>query len=327
MKRILEKRETGVFLIILILVVGISLYSPNFLTKTNILNILVNNMPLAIVSVGMTYVIITGGIDVSVAAQMMLSAMALSYFVFLPWASPILAVLLALICGFLTGLLNGFLIAKFDVAPLIITLGTNSMIRGIILILTNGKWTMNLPDWFVSIGKPDSGVPMTIIYTVIIYVLGSLVLKYTSFGRSVYAYGGNVEAARRVGIRIQRTLLLTYTLQGICCGFAGLMLLTILGNFQPSGSTGLEMTAIAAVVIGGTNILGGSGTLYGTALGVVLMGIIENVLVVAHVPTYYQKLVYGLIIIVAISLDILRKRRADSKQMLIDVKGEREDEI
>lgn len=183
---------------------------------------------------------------------------------------------------------------------------------------------MNLPSWFVAIGKPQGGFPMTILYAVLIYVLGSLALRYTNFGRAVYAYGGNSEAARRVGIRLGRTITLTYTVQGVCCGFAGLILLTILGNFQPSGSAGLEMTAIAAVVIGGTNILGGSGTLYGTALGVVLMGVIENALVVAHVPTYYQKLVYGLIVILAVSLDILRKRSADARQQRIDVKGERQ---
>ncbi|MGI6070240.1 MAG: ABC transporter permease [Blautia sp.] len=320
MKRILEKRETGVFLIILILCVAVSIYSPNFLTRNNLLNILVNNTPLAILAIGMTFVIITGGIDVSVASQMMFSAAALAYFVFQPAANGFLAIVLALACGCLTGMFNGALISVFDIPPLIITLGTNSMLRGTILIITNGKWTMNLPDWFISLGKPASGIPMTLVYTVILYAAASLVLKFTSFGRTVYAYGGNCEAAKRAGIHIKKTIFFTYTICGICSGFAGLLMLTILGNFQPSGSNGLEMSAIAAVVIGGTNILGGFGTLYGTALGVILMGMIENILVVAHVPTYYQKMVYGLIIIIAVSLDILRKRKAESRQQLIDVK-------
>lgn len=323
MKALLKRREMGVALIIFVLGTAVALYSPAFLTVKNILNILINNTPLAIAAIGMTFVIITGGIDDSVAGQMMISAMVLAYAVFMPWCNPFIAIIISIACGLITGTINGLLIALFDVPPLILTIGTNSMMRGIILVVTNGKWIMGLPAWFVTIGKPANGFPSSILYALLLFVAGSWILKYTKFGRCVFAVGGNREAARRVGINIKKTLILTYTLSGACSGFAGLLLLTILGNFQPSGSMGLEMNAIAAAVIGGTNINGGAGTLAGTALGVILMGLIENSLVVAHIPSYYQKMVYGLIIIVAVSVDVISKNKADSKRLAIDVRGEK----
>lgn len=319
MKRLFEKRETSIFLMLVALCVMLTAYSANFLTRTNILNILISNTPLAIISIGMTLVIITGGIDVSVASQMMVSATVIAHFAFLPMANVVTVTLLALLCGLVTGSINGFLISKFNISPIVITLGTSSIYRGLILIFTNGKWVMNLPKWFIAIGKPASGFPLTILYAAIIFVIMACVLRFTSFGRSIYAYGGNIEASKRAGINIQRTIFLTYTYCGMLCGIAGLLLNSILGNYQPTGGGGMEMSAIAAVVIGGTNILGGYGSMAGTAIGVVLMGVIENGLVVAHVPTYYQKMVYGLIIIITVSLDILRKNNVESKQQLIEI--------
>jgi ribose/xylose/arabinose/galactoside ABC-type transport system permease subunit len=270
-------------------------------------------------AVGMTMVLITGGIDVSTASQMMLSSMVVAYFVFSPVANVFTVIVLAIATGFATGAINGSLIAVFNIPPLIITLGTSSAIRGLIMLITDGKWVINLPDWFRAIGKPESGLPMTIIYAVLIFIIMSVVLRNTSFGRAIYAVGGNPEAAKRSGIIPGKIIFWTYSCCGVLCGISGLLINTILYNYQPTSGLGLEMSAIAASVIGGANILGGSGTLIGTAFGVILMGVIENGLVVAHVPTYYQKLVYGLIIIVTISLDVLRKRRSEDTSNLVDV--------
>lgn len=322
MKRLGNRRETSIFVMLAVLCIALSLYSASFFTRSNILNILVSNVPLSVLSIGMTLVIITGGIDVSVASQMMVSATLLAHFAFHPLANPLTVTLVAVVSGLVTGAINGFLIAHFDIAPIVITLGTSSIYRGLILIATNGKWVMNLPKWFTSIGKPEGGFPMTILYAGILFVAMACVLRYTSFGRWVFACGGNAQAATRAGISTAKTTFLTYTLCGLCCGIAGLLLNTILGNYQPTGASGLEMSAIAAVVIGGTNILGGSGGMAGTAIGVVLMGVIENGLVVAHVPTYYQKMVYGLIIIATVSLDVMRKNKKESRRQLIEIDEE-----
>nr|WP_295283567.1 ABC transporter permease [uncultured Blautia sp.] len=323
MKKILERRETGVFLILVLLCLGLSLYSPSFLSYTNIKNVLVNSVPVGIMAAGMTLVLITAGIDVSVASQMMFSATWLAIFsqssVF---ANPVTVLILALVLGAVTGAVNGWLIAYFSIPPIIITLGTSSIYRGIILVYTNGRWIMNIPKWFTALGKTYHNIPLPIIYAIIIFILTAWILKHTYFGRSVYAVGGNENAARYVGIDIKKTIFLTYFYSGLLCGFAGFVLDSILGNCQPSGSNGWEMNAIAAAVIGGTNILGGSGTIIGTIIGVVMMGVIENGLVVAHIPTYWQKLVYGLIIIVTVTFDVVRRNYADSQKQMIEVDQE-----
>ena len=285
MKKILEKRETGVFLILLLLCLGLSLYSPSFLSYTNIKNVLVNSVPVGIMAAGMTIVLITAGIDVSVASQMMFSATWLAIFSQnSSMANPVTVLILALVLGAITGAINGFLIAAFSIPPIIITLGTASIYRGIILVYTNGRWIMNIPKWFTALGKTYYNIPLPIIYAIIIFLITAWILRHTYFGRSVYAVGGNENAARYVGVNIKKT--------------------------------------IAAAVIGGTNILGGSGSVIGTVIGVAMMGVIENGLVVAHIPTYWQKLVYGLIIIATVTFDVLRRNYADSKKQMIEIDQE-----
>jgi len=326
MKWLIKKHETVIFLILVVLCISFSLYSKNFLTKTNILNILVGNVPLAIIAIGMTLVIITGGIDISVASQMMVSATILAHFSFLPAANVVTVVVLALLCGIVMGAINGFLITKFNVPPIIITLATNNIYRGLTFVITRGTWVMDLPKWFTSIGKPDSGFPLTIIYTFILFVVTDLFLKYTTLGRSIYAIGGNLVAAKYAGINTKRTIFFTYTYCGALCGIAGLLLDCILGSLQPSGGSSLMMSSIAAVVVGGTNILGGSGSMVGTAISVALMGVIENGLVILRVSIYYKVLFYGLLLTIAIVVLVLRENNAKAKQQIIeifDVKGEK----
>lgn len=315
MKKLLERRETSVFLILVALCIGLTIYSPTFLSYTNIKNVLVSNTAMGIMAAGMTFVLITAGIDVSVASQMMFSATWLALLAETPLGNPVTIVLAAL----LIGLVNGALISKFDIHPIIITLGTNSIYRGIILVFTNGRWLMNLPKWFTGFSSTVFGIPLPVVYALLIFLISAYILKHTYFGRSIYAMGGNREAARYAGVNLKKTVFLTYTYTGVLCGAAGLVLDSILGNCQPSGSNGWEMNVIAAAVIGGTNILGGYGTIGGTVIGVLMMGVIENGLVVAHVPTYWQKLVYGLIIIVTVTIDVLRKKKADSRKQMIEI--------
>ena len=320
MKKLFERRETSVFLMLAVLMIGLSIYSPTFLSYTNIKNVLVNNVPLGIMAAGMTFVIITAGIDVSVAGQMMFSATWLSLFAEKSgFANPLTVTVLAILMGLTTGAINGFLISKYDIHPIIITLGTNSIYRGIILVYTQGRWIMNLPGWFTGMSKSILEIPLPVVYAIIVFIVSAFILRKTYFGRSIYALGGNLSAAKFAGINSKKTIFITYTYSGLMCGIAGLIYDSILGNCQPSGANGLEMSVIAAVVIGGTNILGGSGTIIGTAIGVIMMGIIENGLVVAHVPTYWQKLVYGLIILTTVTVDVIRRMNSDSNKNMIEI--------
>lgn len=214
MKKVLERRETGVFLILLLLCLGLSFYSPSFLSYTNIKNVLVNNVPVGIMAAGMTLVLITAGIDVSVASQMMFSATWLAIFSqSSSLANPVTVLILALLLGALTGAINGLLIASFSIPPIIITLGTASIYRGIILVYTNGRWIMNIPKWFTALGKTYYNIPLPIIYAVIIFILTAWILRYTYFGRSVYAVGGNENAARYVGVNIKKQFFLLIFIQ------------------------------------------------------------------------------------------------------------------
>ena len=191
MKKLLERRETSVFLILAVLCIGLTIYSPAFLSYTNIKNVLVSNTALGIMAAGMTFILITAGIDVSVASQMMFSATWLALLAETPAGNPVTLVLAALVIGLFTGAVNGFLISRYNIHPIIITLGTNSIYRGTILVITNGRWLMNLPKYFTAFSKTVFGIPLPVVYALVIFLVSGYLLKHTYFGRSIYAMGGN----------------------------------------------------------------------------------------------------------------------------------------
>ena len=172
MKKLLERRETSVFLILAVLCIGLTIYSPAFLSYTNIKNVLVSNTALGIMAAGMTFILITAGIDVSVASQMMFSATWLALLAETPAGNPVTLVLAALVIGLFTGAVNGFLISRYNIHPIIITLGTNSIYRGTILVITNGRWLMNLPKYFTAFSKTVFGIPLPVVYALVIFLDG-----------------------------------------------------------------------------------------------------------------------------------------------------------
>jgi ribose transport system permease protein len=223
-------------------------------------------------------------------------------------------VLAMILAGGLCGLANGLVITLGRIPPFIVTLGTMQVFRGIALQLTNGQPIFDItkvqPDFDIWGTRNFAGVPSPVIITAVVFVIGFLILRYTRLGLYTYSIGGNEQATRFSGVNINRYKLSVYTLMGLAAGIAGVMLTSRLNSAQPSVASGAELDAIAAVVIGGTSLFGGEGTIVGTIIGALLMAVIRNGLTLMHVTAFYQQIVIGAVIILAVLIDRLRRGRS-----------------
>jgi simple sugar transport system permease protein len=326
-KSILKSKEMSIVAIIAILSIVLSSISPVFLTFENITDILKGNAVLGILAVGMTLVIITGGIDVSVAAvTTAVIVLTGKILVFLP-DSPISIVLLFVIApliGVLLGALNGVLVSKIQIPAIVVTLGTMSVINGIILYITNGEYlnSTSFPKIFVKFANFEVfGISILIILFAIVAVVTWYLLKYTVIGREVLAIGGNKESSIRAGINFDKVQIFVYSFMGLLAGLAAISQLSYTKAVDPNGLLGFEMQVIAAVVLGGANIMGGRGTIFGTFLGVLLLGIMQNGLILAHIDVFWQKVVVGAIILAAVTFDQIQYKRSKDKLAKIEVEA------
>ncbi|WHZ02833.1 ABC transporter permease [Neobacillus sp. YX16] len=295
--------QEEIFLLLVILVVlAISpIFSPEFFSSYNLFNLLRQVSYTAIVSVGMLLVILIGGIDLSVGSIM--QAVSLTSIFLLQNQLPVWAVLLiGLIFGALLGLLNGALITFGKLQPFIVTLGTMVIIEGCSLVATQGKGLSGgVSDGFLAIGAGYVGpVPIPVIIMVIIYIIGYFILKKSIFGRQIYSVGSNRLSAFNSGISVNKIQLWVYVLSGIFAALAGLLIASRTGAYQPGGTTGMELNAIAAVVVGGASLAGGKGSIGGTFLGALLAGLLFNLLVFLNMNSYIQQFVLGIIIMIAV---------------------------
>ena len=264
----------------------------------------------AIISVGMTYVIITGGIDLSVGSVAALSGMITGIFLKNVGAGLIVSISMGLIGGLLCGLFTGFLItSKIKMPPFISTLAMMSIARGIALMMTSGRPIFNLPESFSFLGGGFLwGIPIPIIIMLIIYLLAHISLTYTKSGLYFYAIGGNEEAARVTGIKNNIVKMRAYLISGFCAAVAGVVLASRVMVSEPIAGFLYELEAIAAVIIGGANLFGGEGIVLGTLIGAVIMGVLRNSLNLLNVSTYLQQVVVGFVIVTMVSISILRRR-------------------
>jgi inositol transport system permease protein len=297
-------RKYGIYFAFLLLTVVLSIISPSFLTASNIIDILRQISVNGIIAVGMTLVIITAGIDLSVGSIVALSAVMAASFAH-PGEYPLfIAILIGLLAGFACGVINGVLIAKKKLAPFIVTLGMMTAARGMALVYTNGRPVINLSDSYNQIGGSYFlGIPLPVIIFLIVVLLGVFILHYTRFGRYVYAIGGNELAAKVSGINTDTILIVVYALAGALAGLAGIVLSSRVASASPALGQGYELDAIAAVVIGGTSLMGGVGTIAGTIVGALIIGVMNNGLDMMNVSSYWQQIVKGLIIVLAVLLD------------------------
>lgn len=300
------KQRTLLVLVILFIVV--SIFIPSFFTVNNLLNVLRQVSITGIVAVGMTFVIITGGIDISVGSTVALGGIITGLLLKAGWGiAP--SIILALFAGASVGLFNGVIIAYGKVIPFVSTLGAMYLIRGLTLIVARGQAIWGLPPTFVLIGTGYFlGIPIPVIITAIIYLFGHILLKYFAFGRYTFAIGGDEEAARLCGVAVKRVKMLNYAFCGLLSSTAGVILAGRLGSSQPSVGMGYELIAIAATVIGGTSLVGGRGTIIGTLLGALILGIVRNALNLLGISDFYQTVITGCIVIIAVLMDTLKKR-------------------
>ena len=290
-------------LILLVICVFATILSPSFLSVTNLFNVFKQITVAGIVGCGMTFVILTGGIDHSVGSILGLSGV-LASGVLASTGNTAAAVAVSLVVGVACGAVNGFFVSVCGIPPFISTLGMMTLLRGVILVYTKGSPIPIKSDAYKFFGKGSiAGIPVPVIILIIVFLLAHYILTQTSYGRSVYAVGGNREAARLSGIRVKTSEFLVYTLNGLMCGMAGLILTARLGSAQSTSGTGIEMDAIAAVILGGTSLSGGVGFVLPTVVGAMIMGIIDNILTLMNVNPHATNIVKGAVILIAVLVD------------------------
>ena len=293
----------GIYIALLLLCVIFSILSPVFLTSSNVFNVLRQISINGIITLGMTIIIIGGGIDLSVGSVFALTGL-LSATLAKMGPTPVTiigAILVPIIVGAICGYLNGFLIAKGNVAPFIVTLGTMYGFRGITYIYTKAQPVANLSTWYASIGTGYLGpIPYPVIILLILGVILWIIMAKTRYGRYVYAVGGNREAAKASGINDKTVLIWTYVIQGMLVGISAIILTSRLNAAQSTAGEGYELNAIAAALVGGASFVGGVGTISGSIVGALIIGVLLNGLNLMDVGSYYQRLAIGIIIIAAV---------------------------
>ncbi len=301
-------QDNGALVALLVLVLVLSFWTSNFFTATNLLNVGVQAAVTAILAFGVTFAIVSGGIDLSVGSVAAFSGVMLGWFTTTQGMPVFLGVLLAILSGTACGLLNGILISYGKLPPFIATLAMLSAARGLAQVVSEGSPVV-LPDSLSWIGKTiGEWLPVPVIVMIVMGLLAALVLNRTYSGRSMYAIGGNEEAAHLSGIRVRRQKLVIYTLVGAFAAVAGIVLASRLASAQPTAAEGYELDAIAAVVIGGASLAGGVGKASGTLIGALILAVLRNGLNLLDVSAFWQQVVIGVVIALAVLLDTLRRR-------------------
>ena len=305
----LVKANAGILMVLLILTVVLSFLTPNFLKGSNIISVMrqiSNNVYLAL---GMTLIIILGGIDLSVGAIVALTGTLTVGFIVNFHMPMVLAIVIGIGLGVLIGFLNGCIVARFNVPAFIVTLATMNISRGIAYVFSGGRSTRITSEAFENIGTATlfGFLPIPVLYMIILIDVFVFLLSKTKFGPYVYAFGANMEAARLSGLPIKKVIIAVFTISGTLAAFAGLVLASRMYSGQPSAGDGYEMDAIAACVLGGVSMSGGVGTIGGTIIGAIVIGIISNGLNLMGVSSFWQLIVKGIIILVAVIIDSQKK--------------------
>lgn len=287
-----------------------AMLSPFFLSVSNFMNILLATSTIGVLAIAATFVLSSGGLDLSLGSVLGLSGVVgAAVAVNLSMPTPI-AVLATLGAGALAGLVNGFVITRGFVPAFIVTLGMLGIARGLALVISDGRVIYGLPDWmlFLGQGRPF-GVPMPVIILVVVAIFMHIVLAYTRYGRHTLAIGDNENAARTAGINVEFHRLTLYTLSGGLAGLAGLLFATRINSGDPTAGITYELTAITAAIIGGTNLFGGRGSILGTMIGALIMGVLQNGLNLLAVQSYYQQMAIGGVLVLAVFIDQYQQRQ------------------
>lgn len=298
----------GILIFLIVLFIGLSFSSPYFLTVDNLTKVLRQVAVVGIVTVSMTMVILTGGIDLSVGSMLGLTSVVLAKLMVAGVNVP-LAILITLLLGSILGLFNGFLINRINISPLISTLGTMTIYSGITYIITGGKPVFGFPDSFSFIGQGYVlGIPVPIIILALVYILGFFVLNNTKFGRYLYGIGANEKASILSGVDVKKIKYSAYMISGLLSSIAAVVMLSRINSALPSTGSGLEFDVVTAVVLGGISVNGGEGKLQGVFIGLLIIAILSNGMILLGVDSYFQSVVKGLVLLIAVGIDNLSKR-------------------
>jgi len=308
-KKLLHRREAGIFFALVGLVILITGFQPNFINPGNLFLVSRQIALTAIIALGVLFVILTGGIDLSVGSTVGLSGF-LCGLAMAAGLHPLVAIVVGLLTGAIVGAVNGAIVAFVGVTPFIVTLGMLGVARGAVLVLKHGDSVREVSKGFIAVGNGSVfGISVPVVILIIIAIVCFLVLGRSVFGRQVFAIGGNEKAAALSGINTRAVKFLTYVLSGVLSAVTGILFVARFQSAQADAGKGMELDAIAAAVIGGTSLMGGEGSVAGVLLGAIIMGVIRNGLVLMQVSSYWQELIIGTIIVLAAILDVIRSRK------------------
>jgi ribose transport system permease protein len=309
MKAKLFSREASLIFAIILMVIIFSAIEPIYLSGGNLLDIFDQTVINGLLAIGITYAIITGGIDLSIGSIFAV-VIVITGDLLVRGINPVLAITVGAALGFVLGVVNGLLITKLKLQPFIATLGTMSAYRGIAYIYTGGWPVLDIPDNFRSMlaGDVVKDVPVSVIILIAFTIVSHIILKYTKLGTYIFAIGGNEEATKLSGVNVDRTKILTYALCGVGAALAGMILLARLGSGEPATGQGYELNAIAAAAIGGASLAGGKGNMIATLLGAILLSALKVGLVVVGVDSFWQYIATGAIIVVAAYSEVIQDK-------------------
>jgi len=330
-KKILRHHETYLLMIIVLLSIVITIKNANFFTAENMFDLLKSNSFAGIMAVGVLLVLISGGIDISFAAIATVSQYIMAVIIIRIGGNIFSAVAIAVLIGTLLGFVNGYLIYKFSIPPIIATIATMNIYYGLLIVITGGKWIYSLPDWFRSFAEirlltfeNSSGNPyglsvITVIWFLVI-ITGVIILRFTILGRSIYALGGDRKSAVRVGFNVFLTETFVYSFLGFMAGLAGVVQALLVQTVAPNSIVGKELDVIAAVVLGGASLSGGKGSVLGAILGVALLAILKNGMTLMAVPAVWYEFFVGSVILISIGISSYREKNKSGNTTIIDVR-------
>ena len=299
----------GLTIVVILLAIIFSFINPKFATTTNLLNILTQASYYIILAVGMTFVIAAAGIDLSVGSLLALITV-VNFELIKGGLNPIVGVILMFLMGGILGAFTGYLITYINIPPFIATLGVMVSLRGLALVHSAGKMHYGLPESLTWFGQGEIlGIPVPVLISLIFALFGAWLFNRTKFGLHVRSIGGNREAARLVGINVKMIEILVYCFMGLCVALGGLIMIARIDSTQATIGTSMEIHVIAAVIIGGTSLFGGKGTIFGTLLGAILLSMMTNALVIAGVDYFWQLFIMGIIVLIAVTINNFRDRK------------------
>ena len=299
----------GLTVVVILLAIIFSFINPKFATTTNLLNILTQASYYIILAVGMTFVIAAAGIDLSVGSLLALITV-INFELIKGGLNPVIGVILMFLMGGILGAFTGYLISYINIPPFIATLGVMVSLRGLALVHSAGKMHYGLPESLTWFGQGEIlGIPVPVLISLIFALFGAWLFNRTKFGLHVRSIGGNREAARLAGINVKIIEILVYCFMGLCVALGGLIMIARIDSTQATIGTSMEIHVIAAVIIGGTSLFGGKGTIFGTLLGAILLSMMTNALVIAGVDYFWQLFIMGIIVLIAVTINNFRDRK------------------